>query len=131
MRQEPNPSNEQPSSADVEVVAAWVEGYLHAWQTNDAEDIAALFSETAEYHETPNTTDWIGRAEIIEGWQSRWDWQQGGWEFDWRVTKARDQKAEVAGVGRYAGVGDFNNVWSITFDADNLCSSFVVVCTRR
>jgi hypothetical protein len=44
-------------------------------------DIAAVFTSGAEYHEWPYETDWSGRDEIVEGWQSRDDWQKNGWTF--------------------------------------------------
>lgn len=64
-------------------VETWVDGYVRAWGTNASKDIAALFTPKAEYHEWPYATDWVGRTQIVEGWQSRAAWQEGGWEFEW------------------------------------------------
>jgi len=46
-------------------VDAWVKRYVHAWQTADPADIAALFTPDAEYHERPYETAWIGRDGVV------------------------------------------------------------------
>jgi hypothetical protein len=112
-------------------VTAWVERYLTAWRTNEKEDIAQLFTTDAEYHEGPYATDWIGRDEIVAGWRSRWDWQQGGWVFDWEILSREGATAVIGGVGRYAELGDFDNVWTLTFGTIERCSSFRMLNTER
>jgi ketosteroid isomerase-like protein len=114
-----------------EDVAAWTARYIRAWETNDAHDIASLFTEDAEYHESPYETDWIGRDEIVEGWRSRWGWQQGGWTFDWNLVSLDGPVAVVQGVGRYTELGNFDNVWTLTFRTPELCDSFQMVNTER
>ncbi|GAA4667990.1 nuclear transport factor 2 family protein [Frondihabitans cladoniiphilus] len=112
-------------------VASWVEKYLVAWRTNAAADITALFTEAAEYHESPYETDWIGRDEIVAGWQSRWDWQQGGWDFDWNLTSIAGSTVVITGVGHYAKLGTFDNVWTVTFDTAGLCTRFNMINTEQ
>jgi len=108
---------------DREHVAAWLDRYIHAWTTNDSADIAALFTEDAEYYEVGYDTEWIGRAEIVEGWQSRFEWQAGGWSFDWTLAGVVGDTAAVTGTGHYTELGDFDNIWTITFEGDR-CSVF-------
>jgi len=108
-------------------VSAWVDRYLLAWTTNDSDDIAALFTEDGEYHESPYTTEWIGRDQIVEGWQSRWDWQQGGWTFEWQLVSIEGQTVVVTGVGHYRKLGNFQNHWTLTFADPKLVSKFVMV----
>ena len=115
----------------VEGVTNWINGYVRAWETNDRDDIAKLFTEDAEYHESPFDTEWIGSEEIIEGWRSRWDWQQGGWTFDWTITSIHDLTAIVTGLGHYTELGDFNNLWTVTFDESARCTRFEMVNTER
>jgi hypothetical protein len=112
-------------------ITRWVEGYVTAWKTNARADIEALFTDDAEYHESPFDTQWIGRGAIVEGWRSRWDWQSGGWEFEWSITMIDGWVAVIAGIGRYAELGDFDNVWTVTFDESGRCSRFVMVNTER
>ena len=114
-----------------DVVNGWVDNYVHAWTTNDGAEIAALFTADAEYHETPYDTDWIGRDEIVDGWQSRWDWQQGGWEFSHSISAIDGMTAVVTGIGTYVKLGTFDNVWTITLDDAGRCSHFQMLNTER
>jgi SnoaL-like domain len=123
--------NPVPQLLSAESITTWVTGYLHAWETNSPADISSLFTEDAEYHETPYETDWIGREAIIEGWRSRWDWQQGGWQFDWSITNIEGSTAVITGVGHYKELGDFNNVWTVTFDKSGRCGRFQMVNTEQ
>jgi uncharacterized protein (TIGR02246 family) len=50
-------------------VAAWVDAYKRAWISNDADDIAAIFTDDAVYEFRPNDPEpWRGRDEIVQGW---------------------------------------------------------------
>jgi hypothetical protein len=120
--------NPAVSAADV---AAWTERYIGAWESNSAADIAALFTEDAEYHETPYETHWIGRDEIVTGWRSRWGWQAGGWSFVWTLDSLEGGIAVVRGVGSYARLGDFDNVWTVAFRDAERCESFHMLNTER
>jgi len=127
----PSPASESTATTTTESVTHWVDGYLRAWATNDPADIAALFAEEAEYHESPYDTEWIGRDEIVEGWQSRWDWQQGGWTFEWTITSITGPTVVITGVGHYKKLGNFDNVWTVTFDDSGLATRFVMLNTEQ
>ncbi|RFA18857.1 nuclear transport factor 2 family protein [Subtercola boreus] len=114
-----------------ETVTSWIEKYLRAWETNDRDDIAALFTEDAEYHERPFDTEWIGREDIIQGWRGRWEWQQGGWTFESTISGIHDRTAVITGLGHYTELGDFDNVWTVTFDELGRCTRFEMVNTER
>ena len=105
-------------------VQAWVERYVHAWKTEAEDDIATLFTEDAEYHEWPYETSWVGRAEIVRGWLSRREWQEGGWDFEWTVLTISGDTAAVGGTGTYRKLGTFTNLWTVTFDDDGACRMF-------
>lgn len=60
----------------------WIEGYLKAWTSNDPDDIAALFSEDADYYTLPFREPWARREAIIKGWIARDD-QPGTWQFEY------------------------------------------------
>ncbi|MCZ2839630.1 nuclear transport factor 2 family protein [Modestobacter sp. VKM Ac-2985] len=120
-----------PGSPTAASITRWVEGYVAAWTSNAPGDIEALFTDDAEYHESPFDTRWIGRTGIVEGWRSRWDWQSGGWEFEWSVTAIDGWDVVITGIGRYAELGDFDNLWTVTFDETGRCSRFVMVNTER
>jgi hypothetical protein len=120
-----------PVPLTAEAITTWVNRYLRAWKTDDRDDIAALFSEDAECHERPFDTEWIGRDEIVEGWRSRWDWQQGGWDFDWSITNVQGSTVVITGVGRYVELGVFDNVWTVTFDDLGRSTRFEMLNTER
>jgi len=105
-------------------VRSWIEGYVRAWSTSSSEDIAALFAPQAEYHEWPFETDWVGRAAIIDGWQGRTPWQEGGWEFEWSILAVNGDTVAIEGLGRYKKLGTFANLWTVTFDEDGKCIMF-------
>jgi hypothetical protein len=120
-----------PFEITSEDVTAWVDRYLAAWTSNDADDIAALFTEDGEYHESPYETDWIGRTEIIDGWQGRWDWQQGGWTFEWSLVSLDSPTALITGIGRYRKLGDFDNHWTVTFGTREQAATFEMINNER
>lgn len=112
-------------------IAEFVDAYLLAWRSNDADDIRAVFTEDAEYHEEPYETHWIGREEIVRGWRSRWNWQQGGWSFEWTLRSIDGRTAVIVGTGRYTELGVFDNVWTVTFADNGRVSRFHMVNTER
>lgn len=120
-----------PGPLTADSIDHWVGGYVRAWTSNTPADIAALFTETAEYHESPYETDWIGRDEIVEGWRSRWNWQAGGWEFEWSLAEIDGSTATITGIGHYEELGDFDNVWTVSFDETGRCTRFDMVNTER
>jgi hypothetical protein len=105
-------------------VESWVKKYVKAWETAAPADIESLFGEDAEYHEWPYETSWVGRAEIVEGWLSRQQWQEGGWSFDWQILMITGDTAAVRGTGVYKKLGTFENLWTVTFDDDRKCIMF-------
>lgn len=48
----------------------WLDAYFGAWITNDADDLAALFTEGATYAVGPFAEAWVGREEIVRRWTS-------------------------------------------------------------
>jgi ketosteroid isomerase-like protein len=111
-----------PLSEDA--VQRWVSGYVQAWRTGDAADIAAIFEPDAESHEWPYETHWTGLAEITEGWQARQHWQDGGWEFTWRLLHRTGDTFAVQGLGVYRELGTFDNLWVTTLGSSGRASVF-------
>lgn len=105
-------------------VTGWVEAYVRAWSSGLAKDIKPLFAPRAEYHEWPYETHWIGRDEIVAGWQSREDWQSGGWDFEWSVLMITGDTAAISGIGSYRELGRFANLWTVTFSPPGRCTVF-------
>ncbi|MGZ8566210.1 MAG: YybH family protein [Actinomycetota bacterium] len=55
---------------DLDGLHGWMQDYFAAWVSNDPADVAALFTEDAEYRVSPYATPWMGRDEIVQGWTS-------------------------------------------------------------
>ena len=69
---------------DESTVAAWVERYVRAWETNDPAAIGDLFAEHALYCPAPDTEPWRDRDGIVDGWLERKD-EPGTWGFRYQV----------------------------------------------
>jgi len=107
-----------------EQVTVWVNKYIHAWKTGTKEDISALFSDDAEYREWPYETKLVGIKDIIKGWQSRQQWQEGGWDFTWSILDIKKDTAAIEGTGVYKELGTFGNFWLVTLNDEGKCVMF-------
>ena len=120
-------------------VIRWIEGYRAAWVTNDASDVAALFTEDAVYEFRPNDpAPWRGRDAIVAGWLAEQDAPET-WKFDFTVLGLLDSTAVnelgmqvaaaptavVQGVTEYLDDRPtYENLWLITFDDEGRASRF-------
>lgn len=100
----------------------WMDSYVEAWDSNDPEEVAALFHADAVYD--PQTADgpWHGVAEIVAGWVAIDD-TPGNWEFEWQPLVETDDTAVVTGRTTYLDPpASYRNLFVIQFDPDNgLC----------
>ncbi len=105
-------------------VAAWVERYVRAWETNDPAAIGELFAEHALYYPAPDTEPWRDRDGIVAGWLERKD-EPGTWGFRYQVLAAAADLAIVRGWTHYVEPpSEFSNLWVIRFDAAGRCIEF-------
>lgn len=72
----------------------WVDAYEVAWETNDPEQIGALFTEDAIYRATPFGDPISGREAIVTWWLENQD-EHGTWDFDDTVLGVSDDLAFV------------------------------------
>ena len=64
---------------------AWFAGYRTAWESNDPDDIRALFTDDATYHYDPSDPEpSVGIDAIVAGWLENRD-EPGDTEFDWEL----------------------------------------------
>ncbi len=103
------------SKKDVE---KWLKEYVKAWKSNNAEDIAKLFTEDAYYSTGPFDEPWVGSAAIIDGWVGLGD-QPSDWSFDYEVIAADGDLGVMHGTTVYKSAGVFSNIWLIRFAKDN------------
>jgi hypothetical protein len=109
---------------DEPAVRDWVDRYVHAWETNDREDIAGLFTEDARYYTAPHREPWEGHDGIVGGWLGRKD-DQGDWTFSYDVLAVTDELAFVRGVTGYRSEGvDYSNLWVLRLAEDGRCREF-------
>jgi hypothetical protein len=107
------------------LVTDWIDGYVRAWNSNDPQDIDALFTDDATYRTEPFAEPWRGRAEIVERWLERKD-EPGSSEFAWKPLAAASDLAIVEGTTRYREPPHtYSNLWVIRLDADGRCREFI------
>jgi ketosteroid isomerase-like protein len=105
--------------------AAWVERYIGAWNSNDPDEIGALFADDAAYSPTSYAKPWQGRDEIVAQWLARKD-EPGAWTFSYEVIGAVGEIGFLRGVTDYpSDEEEYHNLWEITLDSSGRCTRFV------
>src|SRR6266496_4778605 len=107
---------------DENEVTRWVDAYVRAWESNDASDIGALFTDDASYYTAPFRKPWTGRKGIVEGWLKRKD-EPGDWKFRFEVMAIADGLGVVRGWTAYSDVR-YSNLWIIRLADDGRCQEF-------
>jgi hypothetical protein len=109
---------------------SWMLGYRRAWESNEPEEIGALFSEDAEYYTAPSQEPWRGRAAIVEGWIAVAD-GPGDTTFEWEPIVEAAGLAVIQGRTVYRDGDDYDNLWVIRFDSDGSCREFTEWWMKR
>jgi hypothetical protein len=107
-----------------EQVQAWLDAYVQAWRSYDADAIGDLFGENASYAYKPYAEPLRGRAAIVESWRGEPD-EPGSWEASYAPLLIEGDRAIATGETRYADGDRFSNLFVLRFDADGRCSEFV------
>jgi hypothetical protein len=82
-------------------VAAWLESYFHAWETNDPSDVRALFAEDAVYSYGPFREPARGRDAIVANWVAGAPQPDLRWAY------------EVLAASGRTGIAHFAVSWSV------------------
>jgi ketosteroid isomerase-like protein len=101
----------------------WVAQYVAAWESNDPEQIGALFSDDAVYLTAPDAEPRRGREQIVAGWLEDRD-EPGTWSFDWKILHEDDGFVVVQGRTEYPAEKDYLNLWIIQLDADGRATEY-------
>lgn len=104
-------------------VTEWIERYRHAWESNEPDDIRALFTEDAQYRTEPYADPWTGHAQIVDGWLEAAD-DPGETEFAWSTLVEADELAVVTAETVYSGGPTYSNMWVIRFAPDGRALAF-------
>ena len=127
---------------DEAAVAKWLDDYVTAWRTYDADAIGSLFSDDAVYrfHPWDEGDDAVrGREAIVANWLEEPD-APGTWSAAYEPWLVAGDRAVATGVTRYpAEEGEdggtvereYYNVFLLRFDADGRCREFTELYTRR
>jgi len=96
---------------------AWVDAYKSAWISNDAAEIAELFTDDAVYEFRPNDPEpWRGRDAIVAGWLDDLDSPEA-WALDFEIEAILGDVAVVRAVTEYFDARPtFDNLWFITLE---------------
>jgi SnoaL-like domain len=117
-------------------VQAWLDRYVQAWQSYDGDQIAALFSEGAEYRYHPWDDPVRGRDAIVDSWLNPGgDATQrdvaGTFEASYRPYAVDGDVAVAIGRSTYwidASRAEvfrlYHNTYLLAFDASGGCRSF-------
>ncbi len=117
-------------------VQAWLDRYIAAWQSYDRDQIAALFSEDAEYRYHPWDDPLQGREAIVEDWLNPGgdpaqrdvpetvDASSRPFAVDGDVAVAVGTSTYYTDTSRANTERRYHNAYLITFDAAGTCRSF-------
>jgi hypothetical protein len=107
-----------------EQVQGWLDAYVAAWRSYDADAIRALFTADARYAYHPYDEPLAGAAAIADSWLGERD-EPGSWEAAYAPALIAGDTVIAKGETRYASGDVFSNLWELEFAADGRCSSFV------
>jgi ketosteroid isomerase-like protein len=112
-------------------VQEWLDRYIAAWRSNEADEIASLFSQDAVYSYRPWTDDKVtvsGRDAVVSSWLENPD-DPNGWEASYSPYAVDGSRAVATGWSRYLPTDEaeervYHNAYLLEFDDEGRCSSF-------
>lgn len=100
-----------------------MDGYLRAWRSNAVDDVAALFTNDAEYLTAPFVSPRVGHQQIIDGWIADRD-EPDGFEFKWHPLVVHEDLGVIEGETRYRDGPVYSNLWVMRFSDDGRCRHY-------
>ncbi len=110
-------------------VQVWLDRYVAAWRTNDADQVADLFSDDAVYRYHPFDDRAVeGREAIVASWLEEPD-DPAAWEARYEPYAVDGDRAVAIGWSRYLATDSesertFHNAYLLRFAPDGRCSEF-------
>jgi SnoaL-like domain len=109
----------------------WLDHYVEAWRTYDAEAIGQLFADGAvyRYHPYDEGDDVVvGRSAIVASWLGDRD-DPGSWSAEYEPFAVDGERAVAVGVSRYLAADgtldrEYHNAFLCRFDDTGLCTEF-------
>jgi SnoaL-like domain len=117
---------------DLTALANWLNGYERAWRSNDAHDIAELFTAQAvyRYHPWADADDRVvGRDAIVASWLENPDDPQS-WTLTCEPLAVNGSLGIARCVTGYAPADGnpartYHNIWLVDLDDTGRCREFV------
>ena len=109
--------------------AVWLDAYVEAWRSNDAEMIGRLFTDDARYFYGPYAAPVIGRDAIVAAWLTNPD-EPDSWEASYRPLAVDGEVCVATGESLYhqpdrSSVRTaYSNIFVCRFDDDGRCREF-------
>ena len=112
-------------------VQAWLDRYVEAWRSSDADEVAALFAADAVYRYRPYGEDAnaaVGREAIVAAWLEEGD-PPDSWEARYEPFAVDGDRAVATGISRYFASAKgpervFHNAFLLRFAPDGRCAEF-------
>jgi ketosteroid isomerase-like protein len=129
---------------DHESARNWLDRYVAAWKSYDADDIAALFSDDVRYRYYPHA-EWVtGRDAVVASWladdtdtQSSARDAEGTYDATYAPVAVEGDVVVATGTSTYTETPGgpvtevFDNCFVMRFDADGRCREFTEYYTKR
>ncbi|WP_375399599.1 nuclear transport factor 2 family protein [uncultured Amnibacterium sp.] len=107
-----------------DAVDDWIHRYLVAWDSNDPDDVRAIFTPDAAYRFHPWDEPLRGVDAIIAQWTGEARDEAGDHAFTWSVIAVDGPTAVVQGRTRYDDGDVYDNLWVIELTDDGLARAF-------
>ncbi len=125
-------------------VQTWLDNYVAAWLSYDADDIRALFTEDITYRYHPYDDPVVGREAVVESWlgesasnsASTRD-APGTYAARYAPVAVDDDVAVATGTSSYREYPDgpvirtYDNCFVMRFDSGGRCREFTEFYVRR
>jgi ketosteroid isomerase-like protein len=111
-------------------VQRWLDRYVEAWRSYDADAIGELFADDATYKYHPYDPEAVvGRAAIVADWRDNQD-TPGSWTAHYEPYAVDGDRAVAIGESRYTNPDGslrdlYYNLWTLRFDDDGRCTEYV------
>jgi uncharacterized protein (TIGR02246 family) len=102
----------------------WMSLYVRAWDSNDPDDIRALFTEDAQYFTLPSRPPKDGVEEIVTWWTQEAKDEPGDYTFRWEPVVVTAGRAVIQGYTDYHDQEGYHNLWVIDLEPDGRASRF-------
>lgn len=110
-------------------VKAWLDAYVQAWKTYDAQEIGNLFSADAVYVYSPFSEPVRGREAIVASWLEGRD-TPGTYDAHYEPLVIEGNTAVTNGQSLYYEQdqktlkAEWNNIFFLRFDDEGRCAEF-------